>query len=149
MLLNGRQLIAKKTSQKFLSASPDRTDKNFVLKLYKNSNAIVFKTQVYFSLYNATCFKYRFAMIRKYQFDFFCFFIEKTKVTGLDSIDISWNNLSINPWNPALILLIRFNHDLNFILSNIKALALVYYIRNYITQINCSQYQLVMGTTFV
>lgn len=86
-------LIAEKTSQKTLSASTNKTNKNCIPKLYEDSNAFVFKTQVYFSLYNATCFKYRVAMTQKCQFDFSHSFVEETKVTKLGFIDISWNNL--------------------------------------------------------
>ena len=58
--------IAKKTSQKALSVSLNKTNEEFALKLYRNSNIIVSKTQIHSFLYNMTCFMYRAAMIQKY-----------------------------------------------------------------------------------
>lgn len=55
----------QETSQKSLPASLNKTDKKFILKLYKNSNIIVSKTQIHFFLHNITCFKYRAAIIKK------------------------------------------------------------------------------------
>lgn len=85
--------IAEKTSQETPSASLDKTKEKFVLKLYKNSNAIASRTQVHSSLHNKTSFKYRAAMTGKCQFDFPRLFVEETKMTELGSIDIFWNNL--------------------------------------------------------
>ncbi len=132
-----------------LSTSLDETDTEFALALYRDSNAVASKTQVYSSLYNATCFKYGAAVSGKCRFDFLRPCIDKTRVTGLGSIEILQNHPWINPWNSALASLIRSSHDINFIPSNIKALALVCYITNYTIKGNCSQYQRVMGTTFV
>ncbi len=131
------------------SASLDEIDAEFALALYRDSNAVASKTQVYSSLHNATCFKYGAAVGGQCRFDFSRPCIDKTRVTELGSIKISRNHLWINPWNPALASLIRSNHDINFIPSNVKALALVRYITNYATQGDCSQYQCVMGASFV
>ncbi len=131
------------------STSLDKTDAEFALTLYRDSNAIVSKTQVHSSLHKATCFKYGAAISGKCRFDFPRPCIDKTRVTGLGSIKISRNHPWINLWNPALASLIRLNHDINFIPSNVKALALVCYITNYATKGDCSQYQRVMGAAFV
>ncbi len=132
------------------SASLDKTDTEFALALYKDSNAVASKTQVHSSSHmNATYFKYGAAVSRKYRFDFPHSCIDKTRVTGLGFIEISRNHPWINPWNPALTLLIRSNHDINFIPSNVKALALVHYITNYAKKWDCSQYQHVVGIAFI
>lgn len=47
-----------------LSTFFNETDNEFLLKLEKNSNAIAVKTQLYFSFYNITCFKYRATFLR-------------------------------------------------------------------------------------
>lgn len=88
--------MAEEISWKALSTSLDKTNKEFTLKLYKNSNAVTFRIQVHSSLYNVTCFKYGATLTEKCQFDFFCPYIEEIKVTELGSINISLNNLWIN-----------------------------------------------------
>lgn len=86
-------LMAEKTSQKALSASLDKTDKKFILKLYRDSNAIASRTPVHFFLHNTTYFKYETAMTRKCQFDFSRPCVEEIKGIELGFINISWNNL--------------------------------------------------------
>lgn len=100
-------------------------------------------------LYNATCFKYRAAVIKKCKFGFPCLCITETKVRDLGSIEISQNNPYVNSWNPILTSLIRSNPDINFIPSNIKALTFIRYIINYTIKADCSQCQCVIDTTFV
>lgn len=58
-------LMAEKTSQKAPSASLNKTDEEFALKFYKDSNAVSSRTQVHFFLHNVTCFKYGIAMTGK------------------------------------------------------------------------------------
>ncbi len=142
-------LLAKYIGHKALSASLDKIYAEFALALYKDSNAITSKTQVQFSLHNATYFKYVAAVSGKCQFDFPRPCINKSKMTALSSIEILQNHLWINPWNSALTSLIRSNHDINYFLSNVKALALVCYITNYATKGDYSQYQRMMSTTFI
>ncbi len=86
-------LSPKYINHKAPLASLDKTDTEFALGLYRDSNAIPSKTQVYFSLHNATCFKYRAATNGKYRFDFPHPCIDRTRATGLGSIEISRNHL--------------------------------------------------------
>lgn len=51
----------------------------------------------------------------------------------------------MNSWNLAIASLIRYYHDINFILSSIKVLALIHHITNYLTKSDCSQYQRVIS----
>lgn len=132
--------IGEDINREALSAKLDKTNEEFVLKLYKDSNTITSRIQIYSFLHNATCFKYKVILTGKCQFDFPYPYNEETKVTELSSSNISRNNSWINPWNPALILLTQSNYDINFILSNIKVLALVCYITNDVTKGDCSQY---------
>ncbi len=46
-------------------------------------------------------------------------------------------------------MLLRSNHDITFIASANNALALIYYITNYATKGDVSQYQRIMGAAFV
>lgn len=43
----------------------------------------------------------------------------------------------------------RWNHNINFIPSNIKVLAFVWYITNYVAKNNCNQYQYFMEVGFI
>ena len=45
--------------------------KEFIRKLYNDSNAVFFKKQMYSFSHNVTCFKYNAAFIDKCRFDFF------------------------------------------------------------------------------
>lgn len=58
-------LLIKKIKKQTLSVSLNKIDKDFAFKLYKNSNVVAFKIQIHFFLYNATCFKYKTATIKK------------------------------------------------------------------------------------
>lgn len=59
-------LLPKYNSHKALSINLDKTDIKFVFKLYKNSNSVASKTQVYYFLHNITYFKYSIAITKKY-----------------------------------------------------------------------------------
>lgn len=62
-------LLTEEIKQEALSVSLNETDKDFALKLYKDSNAIIFKTQIHFSLHNITCFKYGATVTKKSRFN--------------------------------------------------------------------------------
>lgn len=88
-------------------------------------------------------------MTKKYWFDFPYSCVEETKIIELSSVNISRNDPWINLGNLVLTLLTKSNYDINFILSKVKVLALVYYITNDATERDCSQYQHLMGIAFV
>lgn len=131
-------LVSENTHQEAPSVSLSESNKKFALKLNKNSNFVAFKTQIYSFLHNATCFKYRAAASTKWWFNFLHSCIDKTRVTKLGSINISQNDPWVNLWNLALASIIKSNCNINFILSNIKILAFVCYIKNYATKRDCS-----------
>lgn len=93
----GDVLLSKYISHKAPSMSLDKTNVKFALVLYKNSNTIVFKTQVHFSLHNVIYFKYGTAVNGKCEFDCLCPCIDKTRVIELGSIEIYQNHPWINP----------------------------------------------------
>lgn len=131
------------------SALLPETDREFMAKLEQDSNNIAAKTQLHSSFHNATCYKYGAAASKQCRFDFPRPRINETTITKQGTIDIYRNNVWINPWCPSFASLTRSNHDINFIPSSIKALALVRYITNYTTKGDCSQYQRMMGAAFV
>lgn len=140
---------SKNTCQEVPSTSVNKSDQEFALTLYDDSNFVASKTQIHSFSYYATCFKCRATVNRKCWFDFPRPHINKTRVTELVSINISRNHLWVNPWNLALASITRLNHNIHFIPSNIKALSLVCYITNYATDRACSQYHHVMVAAFL
>lgn len=59
-------LVFKNMYQKAPSTKLNKSDKEFTLKLYKDSNFVAFKMQIHFSLHNVTCFKYGAIISKKY-----------------------------------------------------------------------------------
>lgn len=55
----------------------------------------------------------------------------------------------INPWNLAIALLLRFNHDIIFIAFTNNIFIPIYYITNYTTKKDASQYQKIIRAVFV
>ena len=55
----------------------------------------------------------------------------------------------VNPWNPALVSILQFNHNVTFVASSNNTLALIHYITNYMTKSDGSQYKQIMEATFV
>lgn len=74
--------------QKALSTSPNKSEKEFVLKLYSDNNSNISKMKNDFPLHNATCFKYRAIDNRKCWFHFFNPCINKRRITDLRFINI-------------------------------------------------------------
>ena len=64
-------------------------------------------------------------------------------------IELKRNNSWVYPWNLALSFFIWSNHNINFLPTKMKALAIIYYITNYATKDNCSQYQYIMFTAII
>lgn len=89
-------LEAEKISEKGPSTTLDEINEEFILKLYRDSNTITFRTLVYFSSYNTTCFKYRANLTTKYWFDYSDLYVKETNIIKLGQIDIYYNNLWIN-----------------------------------------------------
>lgn len=55
----------------------------------------------------------------------------------------------MNLWSSTVAFLIWSNYDIKFILSNVKTLALIYYITSYTTKRDYSQYQRIMAATII
>lgn len=123
------------------SAFLDKLDTELAEKLAADSNAVASKCQMHSTSHNATCFKYGAAATGKCRFNFPRPFVDHTHVTNLGDIEIRCNNGWVNSWNAAFASLILSNHDITYIPSTIKALALVRYITNYATKGDCDQYQ--------
>ena len=99
--------------------------------------------------HNPICYKYNIRKSKVCKFDFPQPSLPNSEIDMNGTIGLKWDNVWVNPWNLAIASLIRSNHDINFIPSSIKALALIYYITNYATKGDCSQYQRVMVVAIV
>lgn len=82
-------LVFENICEKALSASLNKFNKEFPLKLYKENNFVASKTKIYPSLLNATYFIYRAANSGTCCFNFSYLRIDKTRVTELRFINVS------------------------------------------------------------
>lgn len=111
--------------------------------LLSDANSIASKHQMHASSHTRTCFKY--SNNRSYE----CRFLFPRELVAQSHIDrhgvihLEWNHQWINPWNPVLASLLRSNHDISFIPTA------VYYMTNYTTKYDVSQYQLIMTAAIV
>jgi hypothetical protein len=127
------------------SKGPD-SDDEFHQRLAADSNAVACKTQIHSSNHTATCFKYRqrgkgkdacrFGMPRNLR--------PHSEVDELGVIHLARNHGWVNPWNPAIASCIRSNHDISWIPTVTKCLALIYYLTNYATKDDVSPYQMLV-----
>ena len=99
--------------------------------------------------HNPTCYKYNTRKSKVCKLDFLRPTMPNLEIDSNGTIRLRQDNVWVNPWNQAIALLILSNHNINFILSSIKALGRTHYITNYVTGGNCSQYQRVMAVAIV
>ena len=91
---------------------------------------------MYLPSYNLAFYKYNICELRVNRFDFSQPKLLNLKIEFNRTNWLKRDNLWLNSWSPAIASLIQSNHDINFIISNIKTLALIYYIRNYVIKSN-------------
>ncbi|KAJ6118382.1 hypothetical protein N7471_013849 [Penicillium samsonianum] len=112
------------------SASDPESDHDFHLGLFNDSN-IARSKQLHSKRHFATCFKYRPT--------------DRSKST----CRFGMPREIINPWNPTIASCLRPNHDISWIPTVSKSLALVYYIANYATKDDVSPWQMVAKGVFL
>jgi hypothetical protein len=61
--------------------------------------------------------------------------VEKTNFTEDGVLQIRRNHTMVNRWNKAMAVGLRHNHDISFIVTQCKSMAIVYYVTNYATKI--------------
>ena len=125
------------------SSKGQESDDDFYMRLATDSNAVAQKTQMHSSKHNATCFKYRskgntcrFGMPRE--------LVPQSYIDELGVIHLARNNSWVNPWNRAIATCLRSNHDISWIPTVTKSLALIYYLTNYATKDDVSPYQMLI-----
>ena len=59
-------------------------------------------------------------------------------------VELKRNSHWVTPWNPTLSSVLRANHDINFVPTLTMAFSAVYYMTNYATKHDVSQYPLIL-----
>ena len=131
------------------SAKGSESDGEFLRQLHRDSNAVASKRQMHGKNHNRTCFKYAKNGTRECRFLFPRELVADTHVDEHGVIQLQRNNQWVTPWNPSLSSVLRSNHDISFIPTLSKALAAVYYMTNYATKYDVSQYQLILTASMV
>ncbi len=120
----------------------------FASQLKDDANLIISRVQMYSWTHNATCFKYGHNKTQCW-FNFLQLIIPNSNIDNTRYVFLQKNNVWINLWNPVLAFILKSNQNITFVASSSNALALIYYITNYVIKSNCSQYQWIMHTVFV
>ncbi|KAM4056436.1 PIF1-like helicase [Hirsutella rhossiliensis] len=61
--------------------------------------------------------------------------IDKTAITADGVLQIRRSHSMVNRWNKAVAVGLRHNHDISFIATQRKTMALIYYVTNYATKV--------------
>ncbi|KAM4062368.1 ATP-dependent DNA helicase PIF1 [Hirsutella rhossiliensis] len=61
--------------------------------------------------------------------------VERTALTADGVLEIRRTHSMVNRWNKAMAVGLRHNHDISFIATQRKTMALIYYITNYATKV--------------
>ncbi|KAM4061649.1 PIF1-like helicase [Hirsutella rhossiliensis] len=86
---------------------------------YKEANFCAGATQIH--THSATCAPWR--------------LVERTALTADGVLEIRRTHSMVNRWNRAMAVGLRHNHDISFIATQRKTMALIYYITNYATKV--------------
>ena len=126
-----------------LARNPE-SDSAFTDRLHQDANAVACKRQIHSESHNPTCFKYAKEDSRVCRFNFPRPLVPETHVNSLGVIQLERNNQWVTPWNPTLSSILRSNHDISFVPTLTMAFSAVYYMTNYATKYDVSQYQLIL-----
>uniref|UniRef100_A0A0D2XRK5 Helitron helicase-like domain-containing protein n=3 Tax=Fusarium oxysporum TaxID=5507 RepID=A0A0D2XRK5_FUSOF len=91
--------------------------------------------------HSPTCVKYSLSKDKRAKKRGLCRFqapwrlVEKTAFTADGVLHIRRRHSMVNRWNKAIAVGLRHNHDISFIATQRKTMALVYYITNYATKV--------------
>jgi Helitron helicase-like domain at N-terminus/PIF1-like helicase len=118
------------------------SDEDFMHQLDIDSQTIANKTQRHSANHNATCFKYgnkskcRFSMPRE--------LVQTSYVDDRGVVHVKRSDPWITSYNSAIATSIRSNHDISWVPTSTKALALVHYLTNYATKADISPQQMLL-----
>lgn len=75
--------------------------------------------------------------------------VEEIYIDKYNSFYFKQNNGWVNLWNLTIALLLQSNYNIIFIASANNAFAVIYYITNYTTKKDASQYQRIIDAAFM
>jgi hypothetical protein len=104
----------------------------FQSELYKYSNLIAASRNMH--THSATCAKYQRGKQSHCRFGFPQKLVESSSIDDDGILQLKRSNRNVNNWNPVMAATLRCNHDVSFIPTNTKGLALIYYITDYATK---------------
>lgn len=114
-----------------------RDGQRFSASFDEEANFCAGATQIH--THSPTCVKYSLGKIR--QNGNLCRFkapwglVDKTAFTGDGVLRIRRSHTMVNRWNKAIAVGLRHNHDISFIATQRKTMALVFYVTNYATKV--------------
>ena len=131
------------------SAREPESNSAFATRLLQDANAVASKRQMHSEHHNATCFKYAKPGPRECRFLFPRPLVSETHINPHGVVELERNNHWVTPWNPTLSSVLRSNHDINFVPTLTMAFSAVYYMTNYATKHDVSQYQLILTASIL
>jgi len=114
-----------------------RNRRQFSAMFDEEANFCAGATQIH--THSPTCVKY--SINRSWRERDLCRFkapwrlVEKTMFTGDGVLQIKRNHHMVNRWNKAMAVGLRHNHDISFIATQCKTMAVLYYVTNYATKL--------------
>src|SRR5207247_892440 len=66
---------------------------------------------------------------------------EVSKLDEYGVIHLMRNNPWVNAWNPSIAITLWSNHDISFLATKTRSLAVIYYVTNYTTKEDVSSYK--------
>jgi helitron helicase-like protein/PIF1-like helicase len=131
------------------SARGTENDRAFAIRLHQDADSVACRRQMHSEAHNPTCFKYAKEGSRVCRFNFPRPLVPETHVNSHGVIEVERNNQWVTPWNPTLSSVLRSNHDINFVPTLTMAFSAVYYMTNYATKHDVSQYQLILSAAIL
>ena len=118
------------------------TDEAFYTALYRYGTQIAAKRQMHARTHNSTCYKY--GKGNQCRFGYPRHLVQKSHVDDIGTIHLRRDDEWVNPYDISLSAATGSNHDISFLATRTKALALLYYITNYATKDEASTYEMVV-----
>ncbi len=138
-----------KLTTSFLSSSSinsknDVNDDTFIDLLNIDVNHVTIKKNMHKHI--VICYKYDH---KNCKFNFFKTLKIHNEVDEHEIIHLKRNHVYVNAFNLIIISCFRFNHDIQWISINVKALSLLYYITNYVTKNDVFSSHIFMKTRLI
>ena len=114
-----------------------RNSEQFAAAFDEEANFCAGSSQIH--THSPTCLKY--SVGRRHGKQHLCRFkapwrlVEKTAFTSDGVLQVRRSHCLVNRWNKAIAVGLRHNHDISFVATLCKTMALIYYVTNYATKV--------------